>query len=122
MSFVGHVREASELAQLLATADIALAWGSLQSIGLAALEAIASGTPVVARRGGALSELVCDADGAVADGNAVAFADAVTRIMGVDAARRRAVARMHAERFAVRAMVNRMLTVHGAEPARTAAA
>jgi hypothetical protein len=36
-------------------------------------------------------------------------------------AQRRAVARMHAERF-LRAMVDRMLTVHGAEPARTAAA
>jgi hypothetical protein len=27
---------------------------------------------------------------------------------------------MHAERFALRAMVDSMLTVHGAEPARTA--
>jgi alpha-1,6-mannosyltransferase len=122
VSFVGHVHEGSQLAQLLATADIALAWGSVQSVGLAALEALASGTPVVARRGGALWELVSDTSGAVADENGVAFADAVTQIMKVDAAQRRAVARMHAERFALRAMVDRMLTVHGAEPARTAAA
>jgi alpha-1,6-mannosyltransferase len=113
VTFLGHVCDGPDLAQLLATADIALAWGPLQSAGLAALEALASGTPVVARRDGALVELH-GGGGATADGHAVAFADAVTQVMSTDMARRRALARLHAERFARPAMVDRMLAVHQA--------
>jgi alpha-1,6-mannosyltransferase len=121
VTFLGHVCDGPDLARLLATADVALAWGRRQSAGLAALEALASGTPVVAGRDDALVELLHGGGGATADGHAVAFADAVTRVMSMDAARRRALARMHAERFARPAMVDRMLAVHRA-PARSAVA
>jgi alpha-1,6-mannosyltransferase len=122
VTFLGHVCDGPDLGQLLATADVALAWGPLQSAGLAALEALASGTPVVARRDGALVELLHGGGGATADGHAVALANAVTRVMSTDMARRRALARMHAERFARPAMVDRMLAVHQAAARPTVAA
>lgn len=121
VTFLGYVSDRSRLARLLATADVALAPGPLQSVGLAALEVLASGTPVVARHGGALAELLDGGGGAVADGHAVAFAEAVTRIMSTDAARRRAAARARAECFGWPAAVDHMLAVHGVEPARAAA-
>jgi alpha-1,6-mannosyltransferase len=46
------------LAALLATADVALAPGPIETFGLAALEALASGTPVVVSAASALPEVI----------------------------------------------------------------
>jgi len=55
LGFLGH-RE--DVARLLASADVALAPGPHETVGLAALEALACGTPVVASRSSALAEIV----------------------------------------------------------------
>src|SRR5262249_29305093 len=54
----GHVHDRRELAALLARADVALAPCPYETFGLAALEALASGTPVVAPDRGAVPEIV----------------------------------------------------------------
>jgi glycosyltransferase involved in cell wall biosynthesis len=78
--FLGHIRDRVELAGLLATADVALAPGPVETFGLAALEALASGTPVVCSAESALPEVIGDA-GRAARGSGRAYAAAVQSLM-----------------------------------------
>src|SRR5690606_34834842 len=61
--FTGFVTDRNELAALLASADVALNPGPIETFCLAALEALASGTPVVAARSSALPELLVEGAG-----------------------------------------------------------
>src|SRR5262245_37138345 len=63
--FVDFVTHRQHVASLLATADVVIAPGPIETFGLAALEALASGTPVVVDGGSALPEVVGDAGIAV---------------------------------------------------------
>src|SRR5581483_8309919 len=45
--FEDHVADRGHIARLLATADLTIAAGPIETFGLAALESLASGTPVV---------------------------------------------------------------------------
>ena len=97
------------MARLLATSDVALAPGPHETFGLAALEALASGTPVVASRSSALPEIGRPACGAVVADHARAFADAVSDLLNAPEASRRAAARARAEQFTWPAAVTGML-------------
>ncbi|HEY5833075.1 glycosyltransferase, partial [Streptomyces sp.] len=79
VTFLGHVAARTDLAALLATADVALAPGPVETFGLAALEALACGTPVVASACSALPVLLGPA-GAAADRPAE-YAAAVQRVL-----------------------------------------
>ena len=124
VSFLGHLADREELAALLATADVAIAPGPVETFGLAALEALASGTPVVVARGGGLPELLGD-DGHPDNGRAgaglaahpfaSAMADAVAAVLAWDPAERRARARARAARYPWSATVAGMLNVHALE-------
>ena len=118
--FLGHVADRGRLARLLATADVVLAPGAAETFGLAALEALASGTPVVGHQGGALPELLDVTAGAVTAGDPDAFATAALRLMATDEGSRRAAARAHAERFGWPGTVAQMLAVHQAAVPRAA--
>jgi alpha-1,6-mannosyltransferase len=95
--FAGHITDRDELAALLASADVALAPGPVETFGLAALEALAAGLPVVATATGALADLEGDAT-LVAPGDVAALAraareaaaDPTRRAPAIAAARRRA--------------------------------
>ena len=82
------------LAKLLATADVVIAPGPAETFGLSALEALASGTPVVVSSRSALPEVVGQA-GLAADDNDVACADAVQRLLRREPAERRRLATRH---------------------------
>jgi len=56
--WVPYVRDRESLADLLAAVDLYVAPSSVETFGLAALEALASGTPVLAADRGGVSELV----------------------------------------------------------------
>lgn len=112
VTFLGHVRGADQVAGLLATADVVLAPGPVETFGLAALEALASGTPVVANASSALSELLEDGAGLLAEGTADAFADAVQEILRRPAADRRVVAPRRGEQYDWAATVSGFLEVH----------
>ncbi|WP_313896376.1 glycosyltransferase [Streptomyces sp. YIM 98790] len=114
--FTGYIGDPVELAALQATADVVLAPGPAETFGLAALEALACGTPVVASSRSAVPELLGDA-GAVADSSGDSFADGVELLLDRPAAERRAAARARAERYPWRAAVRAFLTAHGAAPA-----
>ncbi|MBP2703189.1 glycosyltransferase [Microbispora sp. RL4-1S] len=96
--FLGHLSDRDLVARLFATADVTIAPGPVETFGLAALEALASGTPVVVSAESALPEVVADA-GLAVDGGPGAYADAVERILARDEGERRAAARRQAERY-----------------------
>ncbi|WP_280419147.1 glycosyltransferase [Nocardia carnea] len=109
--FTGFITDRAEVARLLATADISLAPGPHETFGLAALEALAAGTPVVASRSSALADIVTADCGAVAADDPAAFARAVTDVLARPPAQRRGAARRRAEQFTWPAAVSGMLSV-----------
>jgi alpha-1,6-mannosyltransferase len=112
VSFLGHVADRGRLAALQATADVVLAPGPVETFGLAALEALACGTPVVASALSALPDILGPA-GAAAGDDGNAFADAVQYVLARPAQIRRAVARAQAERYGWPAAVDAFLAAHG---------
>lgn len=112
--FHGHVADRSRLAAALAAADVVLAPGPRETFGLAALEALASGVPVVVPNRGALVEMISAGVGAVASSTGSGFADAVERILGEDGfpTAHRVRARQIAERFTWGETVAAMLRIH----------
>lgn len=108
VTFVGFVPDRARLARLLASADVSLAPGPHETFGLAALEALASGTPVVVSASSALPEIV-GVSGAAARDTPAAFAAGVTTLLAAEEGTRRAAARARAERFGWPASIDRML-------------
>jgi alpha-1,6-mannosyltransferase len=113
--FLRHVADRGLLARLLASADVAIAPGPVETFGLSALEALASGTPVVVSSRGALPEVIGAAGLAVEDDDA-AYAAAVERLIRRDLTGRRRMARARAERFGWPAAVDGFLRAHGITP------
>ena len=109
--FLGHVSNRGELAALLATADVALAPGPVETFGLAALEALASGTPVVVSAESALPEVIGTA-GIAAPGEGRAYAAAIRTLTERPESERRAAARAQAEQFPWSAAVAGFLAAH----------
>nr|WP_078901942.1 glycosyltransferase [Actinacidiphila yeochonensis] len=112
--FLGHMADRTALAALLATADLVLAPGPVETFGLAALEALACGTPVVASSRSALPALVGSA-GAGA-GTPAEFAAAARELLALPEPARRARARARAELHPWRTAVDAFLAAHGAAP------
>jgi alpha-1,6-mannosyltransferase len=115
VSFLGHVTDRGLLASLLATADVVIAPGPAETFGLSALEALASGTPVVVNSRSALPEVVGPA-GLTAEDHDAAYADAIERLLRREAAGRRRLARAQAERFDWSTAVDGFLAAHGLSP------
>jgi alpha-1,6-mannosyltransferase len=117
--FLGHLGDPADLAVLLATADVALAPGPVETFGLAALEALASGTPVVVSSDSALPEVIGDA-GIAVPGEGTGYAQAVLDLMARPG--RRQVARAQACRYPWAASVDGFLAAHGSRTASPPAA
>jgi alpha-1,6-mannosyltransferase len=111
--FVDFVADRKDLAALLATADVVLSPGPVETFGLAALEALACGTPVVVDSGSALPEVIGEAGVAVA-GTAEKLAGAVRQVLDRPEDERRTAARRRAEEFGWRHAVAGFLAAHGA--------
>jgi alpha-1,6-mannosyltransferase len=113
--FLGHVADRVTLAGLLATADVAIAPGPVETFGLAALEALASGTPVVVSRESALPEVIGSA-GLAAEDEPAAYADAVEDLLSRDRGSRRQAAREQAAHFDWQTAVDGFLRAHETAP------
>lgn len=96
--FLGHIKDPSQLAAILATVDITIAPGPIETFGLSALESLASGTPVVVSSESALPEVIGEA-GLAAPGEGPSFARAITELLTRPEPDRRSAARSQAERF-----------------------
>jgi alpha-1,6-mannosyltransferase len=106
---LGFVSDRQRLAELYAAADVVVVPGQFETFGLTALEALASGTPVVASATGGPATFLTDAAGAlVAVGDADALAHAVLRV-GREAGQRRSACRRLGEAYAWEPALARLL-------------
>ncbi|MBZ5738123.1 glycosyltransferase [Nocardioides mangrovi] len=110
--FHGHVASRPHLAARIARADIALSVCPAETFGLAVLEALAAGTPVVTADEGGARELVDESCGEWGRPEAGALADAVLRLAARPRASTREAARYRAELFPWKQTVEAMLAVH----------
>jgi alpha-1,6-mannosyltransferase len=88
-----------------------LATCPVESFGLAALEALACGTPVVSVEGGAVSELLARGAGAAVPATGAGLADGVQEVLARPVGARRAAARGRALEHPWQATIEGMLTV-----------
>lgn len=112
--FHGHVSSRRRLSRRIALADVALSVCPGETFGLAVLEALASGTPVVTADVGGARELVDEASGDWGAPTPEALADAVLRVAARPRAQTRDGARARAEQFPWSRSVEAMLGVHAA--------
>ncbi len=113
VAFLGHVDERATVAGELSRADVAVAPCPGEAFGLAALEALACGTPVVAVKPSGPTELLTPETGVSAWGSPDSIATAIVRVMGMPRQQREEAARRRATAFPWEHTVARMLTVHG---------
>ncbi|AXE38163.1 glycosyltransferase [Acidipropionibacterium virtanenii] len=110
--FNGFVDSRAEVARRFAAADISMSVCPAETFGLAVLEAMACGTPVVTSDRGGAHELVDETSGECGTPDATGLADAVERLavrLGPDL---RIAARARAEKYTWQASVDRMLDLH----------
>jgi len=110
VTFAGFLPGRADLAALLASADVAIAPGPAETFGLAALEALACGTPVVVSAESALPEVVGDAGASVAGED---LAAGVRAVLARPERSRRAAARARAEQYDWGTAVRGFLAAHG---------
>lgn len=110
--FHGYVRDRLELSRLMAQADVALSVCPGETFGLAVLEALASGTPVVTAAVGGARELVDEESGCWADPDPESLADAVVEVLSRPEQSRREAARRRAENYSWDRSIEGMLAVH----------
>lgn len=111
--FHGYVGGRAALRDRLAAADVSLSVCPGETFGLAVLEALACGTPVVTADRGGARELVDAGCGRWAAPEPEALADAVLRLLALPEASRRTAARRRAEQYGWDVTVDRMLALHG---------
>lgn len=114
--FHGHLGSRADMVRLLQRTDVTLATCGVETFGLAALESMACGTPVVAAHGGGLPELIAPGTGEVAAPNGIAFAEAVLRTVANDRQANALAARRQAELFPCHATVTGMLRLMAGAP------
>ncbi|RZT28313.1 alpha-1,6-mannosyltransferase [Kribbella sp. VKM Ac-2569] len=110
VTFHGYVDGRRTLAKHLAEADIALSVCPGETFGLAVLEALAAGTPVVTANTGGARELVNETCGRWAPANPAALADATLALANLP--HRRPAARHRAELYNWQTCVDHMLALH----------
>ena len=115
VTFHGYVEDRDLLSRRIGAADVALSVCPGETFGLAVLEALACGTPVVTADRGGARELVDRTSGAWAAPEPAALADAVLAVAARPLGARRAAARHRAEQFPWTETVDRMLAVHAGE-------
>ncbi|WP_408896971.1 glycosyltransferase [Nocardioides sp. R1-1] len=120
--FHGYVGGRAALRDRLAAADVALSVCPGETFGLAVLEALACGTPVVTADRGGARELVDAGCGTWAAPRAEDLADAVLRLLELPERRRRTAARARAEQYGWERTVARMLALHTGEHAEVLSA
>ncbi|NHB84064.1 glycosyltransferase family 1 protein [Tessaracoccus sp. HDW20] len=110
--FQGFVAGREQVAAGIAAADISLSVCPAETFGLAVLEALACGTPVVTSNRGGAHELVDASAGAAGDPNPAALADAVEALIPRLGPDQRVAARRRAEQYPWRRTVDQMLALH----------
>ena len=110
--FRGHLADRAALAEAMATADVGIAPGRYETFGLAALEFLAAGTPVVVPEHGALAEIVPPDAGRRCPPDAAGFGRGVLDLLALDRDVLRWAARRHAEAHGWATTADRLLALY----------
>lgn len=126
VTFWGYVANKKLLAEMIASADISLAPGPIETFCLAALESLASGTPVVASNTSAVGEFLTSDDGArvglTAENNGPAFADAIQEMLHIASmdSQLRSRCRLQAENFPWSQTISKLNSLYLEHPVQAA--
>jgi glycosyltransferase involved in cell wall biosynthesis len=112
VTFTGHVHDRREIARLIAAADVTIAPCRVETFGLAVLESLACGTPVVTSMSGAASEVCGPTAGLAAPSDGAEMADAVVTLLRRNQQSLRLRARSRAEEFPWTRTADSVLAVH----------
>ncbi len=98
--WLGYMNRRVDVARLLAAADVVVSPCECETFGLAAVEALASGTPVLSADGGGAAELITDSGGGMLfpSGDSHGLAEQLERLLLSPSVARRERGRAHAER------------------------
>ena len=117
VTFLGYISDKKYLAQIIASADISIAPGPIETFCLAALESLASGTPVVCSETSAVGEFLLlhskEPVGMAAANNGAAFAGAIKVLLARLSAEQSLRSSCHhqAENFPWSSTISQMLSL-----------
>lgn len=113
INFHGHLRDKEKIQKLMAEAEVFLAVGPIETFGLAALESLACGTPVICRETSAIREIIDSKSGAVLQRDVNAWADQIEKMLQKERITRRNHARKRAEIFSWQSTAIQLLEIYG---------
>lgn len=109
VKLLGFVTDREALSSLMSGATTFLAVGPIETFGLAALETLASGTPVICRAEAAISEIIDQNSGRALLRSSSEWTDAIMELNGLDRDETRRNARARAEKFTWKETADQLL-------------
>lgn len=115
VTFYSFLENKSEIRALMSEAEIFLAVGPIETFGLAAMESLACGTPVICRDSSAIRELINSQSGKAIERNVETWVDHIEKLLAVDRSNRRFWARERAEHFSWERTATTLIQTYTAE-------
>jgi alpha-1,6-mannosyltransferase len=112
ITFRGFINDTREIARTVAAADVAINLGPIETFGLATLEALACGVPVVVSREGGSREIIDTECGRAVTAEADDIANAIRDLASMPLTMRRRAARRRAEDFPWSATAESLLAIY----------
>ena len=113
LHFLGFIQDKSDIASLMSAADSFLAVGPIETFGLAALESLACGTPVLCRNSAAIAEVIDSKSGRALSRDAAAWVDTIQEFAEANREDLRVFSRARAETFSWSRCAQSLLELHG---------
>ena len=115
VTFYSFLENKSEIRALMSEAEMFLAVGPIETFGLAAMESLACGTPVICRDSSAIRELINSQSGKAIERNVEEWVNHIEKLLAVDRSNRRFWARERAEHFSWERTATTLIQTYTAE-------
>ena len=109
---LGFITDKEVLSNLMGRASAFLAVGPIETFGLAALETLATGTPVICRKEAAISEIVSWDSGRSLTRSTDAWVEVIDEFMSLDRESTKTFARARAEKFTWKKTADQLLSLY----------